>query len=140
MLAPSGLAQTHIETKAIAKLKSKEVSNRGAAIERACPLTGKGTFGSAIAALLADENLAERVTYLTIDEVGTKFWARFSYDQGGRAWQTAIDILSEGNVSPALWSHFGAPPWLHSMPPLRRSTSLNFSLSKISHLLKVASK
>ncbi len=60
MLAPSGLAKTHLETKAIAKLKSRESSD-SRQDWRPCPLTGQKTFGAAVSAILKDESIASRV-------------------------------------------------------------------------------
>lgn len=61
LLATDSLSETEEHTKLFAGLKSTS---------KECPLTGKKTFASAVAAILDSEDLARRVIYISAVRVG----------------------------------------------------------------------
>jgi hypothetical protein len=67
MMGPNGLAQTHLECKAIARLSN--------AFPHRCPLTHKKTLAAALAAIIANEELGKQAGVLTVVQDGTRFSA-----------------------------------------------------------------
>jgi len=130
ILAPGGLARAHTEVRAIAKLKST-------GHQSVCPLTGKRTFGAALAAILSNEDLAQRVELLTLEQwppptitplnalMPDRFGASFIYKPVGKP----KDVTS--NFS---------EPAAAQRPPLGVTSQLFFPLQEIAHALKEANK
>jgi hypothetical protein len=130
ILAPGGLARAHTEVRAIAKLKS--TGNQSA-----CPLTGKRTFGAALAAILANEDLAQRVELLSVEQ-----WSS--------ATMTPLNVLMPDRFGASfIYKPVGKPKGVRSdfreseaapRPPLGVTSQLFFPLHKIAHALKEADK
>lgn len=112
MLAPGGLAQTHLEAKAIAKLESEG---------EACRLTGKKTFKASLSAILADEGLARYVGAIRADRAGTRFGAKIS-------WPSRYESDHPD-------SYFGFAVW-HRAEPMRIATHLYLPFDKIARSLR----
>jgi len=129
ILAPGGLAQAY-EVKAIAKLKSF-------GDQSVCPLTGKRTFAAALTAILSNEDLAQRVELLSLEQLSSatmtpfnalvpiQFGASFLYKSGGK-----LKVVRSNFSEP------GATP----RPPLSVASHLSFPLYEIAHALKDADK
>jgi hypothetical protein len=78
-LATPSLSEVERQTKALAGLKSRKKS---------CPVTGKRTFASALAAVLQSEELAKRASFFQVERGGTEFDAAIGFDSPGRSVQS----------------------------------------------------
>ena len=70
-LTVPSLSEVARQTKIVAALKSET---------KRCPLTGKGTFASALTAVLRSEELANRVSFFRVDRGGLEFDATIAFD------------------------------------------------------------
>jgi hypothetical protein len=70
ILATGNLSETEERSKAIADLKSEP--NR-------CPITGKKTFGSALTAVLASEELSKRLRWIDVERSGSAVGAVLAF-------------------------------------------------------------
>jgi hypothetical protein len=78
-LATPSLSEVERQTKTLAGLKSRKKS---------CPVTGKRTFASALAAVLQSEELAKRASYFQVERGGTEFDAAIGFDSPRRSVQS----------------------------------------------------
>jgi DNA-binding IscR family transcriptional regulator len=70
IMATGNLSETEERSKAISNLKSQNKS---------CPLTGKKTFASALAAVLASEELSKRLSWIDVERSGSAVGARLAF-------------------------------------------------------------
>jgi hypothetical protein len=70
-LTVPSLSEVERQTKAIAVLKTRR---------KRCPLTGKGTFGGALTAVLQSEKLAKRTSFFVVERGGSEYDATIFFD------------------------------------------------------------
>jgi DNA-binding IscR family transcriptional regulator len=72
LLATGSLSETEAQTKLMAKLKSET---------KYCPVTGKKTFATALAAILASEKMAKQVGWIEVERGGAKAHAIIGFKE-----------------------------------------------------------
>jgi hypothetical protein len=120
LLVTGSLSETEDHTKILAKLKSET---------KRCPLTGETTFGSALAAVLASADMAERVRGIEV--------VRGRARTGAGATIFFTETLEKKGLKA---SRFGGVELARHCYGLHVRASLGVPLGVIAHALKEAKK
>ena len=131
ILAGGELSETAATTSKVANLRcnqTRKPEEEGWKAADRCAITGKKTFGKALAAVLASDELAEGVC-IHVD---------FSHSSYLHPFLAGIDRRNKDGWT---MTSFGSPGLVHlNKPRLHRRAILNFPYTEIGHLIRGAKK